>query len=279
MPPLHSSCHSWDPDFRLPSVWQHRHCRLDPPGARRQDRSLHIRASAHEPRGPATRQRGLPLDGGGGDPGDGAHAHRWEEGCQEGRSLEGDWLVIRFRVQGLRFDTRYMTFRVRACNKAVAGEFSEPVTLETHGKRRLTRPLFYCEYQDESVSHRFGSFSAFSFKLDCSSSHQNLKVEDMNVEWDGSGGKPQDIRKEKNRTNSPMHSPARFVWSERLEKFIWKRMRSKSPDTCPSGQPWCPLRERQQPGPAETDLLQSPTQFWVSVHSHTENVLKTKNIT
>lgn len=87
------------------------------------------------------------------------------------------------------------------------------------------------------MSHRFGSFSAFSFKLDCSSSHQNLKVEDMNVEWDGSGGKPQDIRKEKNRTNSPMHSPARFVWSERLEKFIWKRMRSKSPDTCPSGQP------------------------------------------
>lgn len=27
-----------------------------------------------------------------------------------------------------------MTFRVKACNKAVAGEFSEPVTLETHGK-------------------------------------------------------------------------------------------------------------------------------------------------
>lgn len=37
-------------------------------------------------------------------------------------------------VQGLRFDTRYMTFRVKACNKAVAGDFSEPVTLETHGK-------------------------------------------------------------------------------------------------------------------------------------------------
>lgn len=35
---------------------------------------------------------------------------------------------------GLRFDTRYMTFRVKACNKAVAGEFSELVTLETHGK-------------------------------------------------------------------------------------------------------------------------------------------------
>lgn len=30
-----------------------------------------------------------------------------------------------------------MTFRVRACNKAVAGEFSEPVTLETHGRSAL----------------------------------------------------------------------------------------------------------------------------------------------
>lgn len=28
---------------------------------------------------------------------------------------------------------KYMNFRVRACNKAVAGEFSEPVTLETRG--------------------------------------------------------------------------------------------------------------------------------------------------
>lgn len=53
---------------------------------------------------------------------------------------------------------------------------------------------------------------AFNFKLDSSSSHQNLKVEDLSVEWDSSGGKVQDIRKEKNRTSSPMHSPARFVY-------------------------------------------------------------------
>lgn len=39
-----------------------------------------------------------------------------------------------FVFEGLRFDTRYITFRVKACNKAVAGEFSEPVTLETHGE-------------------------------------------------------------------------------------------------------------------------------------------------
>lgn len=31
---------------------------------------------------------------------------------------------------------KYMNFRVRACNKAVAGEFSEAVTLETRGGRR-----------------------------------------------------------------------------------------------------------------------------------------------
>lgn len=37
------------------------------------------------------------------------------------------------RLLGLKFDMKYMNFRVKACNKAVAGEFSEPVTLETPG--------------------------------------------------------------------------------------------------------------------------------------------------
>ncbi|XP_031430463.1 fibronectin type III and SPRY domain-containing protein 1 [Clupea harengus] len=98
------------------------------------------------------------------------------------------WMVLEgireteHTLTGLRFDTRYINFRVKACNKAVAGEFSEPVTLETH---------------------------AFTFKLDAGSSHQNLRVEDLTVEWDSSGGKVQDMRKDKNRTNSPMHSPAR----------------------------------------------------------------------
>ncbi|KAL2090053.1 hypothetical protein ACEWY4_014741 [Coilia grayii] len=98
------------------------------------------------------------------------------------------WMVVEgirtteHTLNGLRFDTRYMNFRVKACNKAVAGEFSEPVTLETH---------------------------AFTFKLDAGSAHQNLRVEDLSVEWDSSGGKIQDMRKDKNRTNSPMHSPAR----------------------------------------------------------------------
>uniref|UniRef100_A0A8C9X5V8 Fibronectin type III and SPRY domain-containing protein 1 n=1 Tax=Sander lucioperca TaxID=283035 RepID=A0A8C9X5V8_SANLU len=93
------------------------------------------------------------------------------------------WMVLEgireleYTLTGLRFDTRFMTFRVKACNKAVAGEFSEPVTLETH---------------------------AFTFKLDAASSHQNLKVDDLSVEWDSCGGKIQDIRKEKTRTNSPI---------------------------------------------------------------------------
>ncbi|XP_048844895.1 fibronectin type III and SPRY domain-containing protein 1-like isoform X3 [Brienomyrus brachyistius] len=102
------------------------------------------------------------------------------------------WMVVEdirqmeHTLTGLRFDTQYITFRVKACNKAVAGEFSEPVNLETH---------------------------AFNFKLDAASAHQNLRVEDQSVEWDSSGGKVQDIRKDKNRTNSPMHSPARTTMS------------------------------------------------------------------
>ncbi|XP_035277557.1 fibronectin type III and SPRY domain-containing protein 1-like [Anguilla anguilla] len=101
---------------------------------------------------------------------------------------EHPWMVVEgvrqteYTLTGLRFDTRYITFRVKACNRAVAGEFSEPVNLETH---------------------------AFLFKLDSGSAHQNLRVEENSVEWDGGGGKVQDIRKEKTRTSSPLHSPAR----------------------------------------------------------------------
>lgn len=101
---------------------------------------------------------------------------------------EHPWMVVEgvrqteYTLTGLRFDTRYITFRVKACNRAVAGEFSEPVNLETH---------------------------AFLFKLDAGSAHQNLRVEENSVGWDGGGGKVQDIRKEKTRTSSPLHSPAR----------------------------------------------------------------------
>ncbi|XP_059107912.1 fibronectin type III and SPRY domain-containing protein 1 [Peromyscus eremicus] len=49
------------------------------------------------------------------------------------------WMVVEgirhteHTLTGLKFDMKYMNFRVKACNKAVAGEFSEPVTLETPG--------------------------------------------------------------------------------------------------------------------------------------------------
>ncbi|XP_064799686.1 FSD1-like protein isoform X2 [Oncorhynchus masou masou] len=67
-----------------------------------------------------------------------------------------------YSLSGLKFDSKFMNFRVRACNKAAAGEYSDPVTLETR---------------------------AFNFGFDSSSSHLNLKVEDRTVEWDPQGGK------------------------------------------------------------------------------------------
>ncbi|XP_021571410.1 fibronectin type III and SPRY domain-containing protein 1 [Carlito syrichta] len=104
------------------------------------------------------------------------------------------WMVIEgirqteYTLTGLKFDMKYMNFRVRACNKAVAGEFSEPVTLET---------------------------PAFMFRLDASTSHQNLRVDDLSVEWDAMGGKVQDIKARekdgKGRTASPVNSPARGI--------------------------------------------------------------------
>ncbi|KAK7825489.1 hypothetical protein U0070_012289 [Myodes glareolus] len=87
-------------------------------------------------------------------------------------------------LSGLKFDSKYMNFRVRACNKAVAGEYSDPVTLET---------------------------KALNFSLDNSSSHLNLKVEDSCVEWDPTGGKGQEskIKGKENKGRSGTPSPKR----------------------------------------------------------------------
>ncbi|ELW64570.1 FSD1-like protein, partial [Tupaia chinensis] len=87
-------------------------------------------------------------------------------------------------LSGLKFDSKYMNFRVRACNKAVAGEYSDPVTLET---------------------------KALNFSLDNSSSHMNLKVEDSLVEWDPTGGKGQEskIKGKENKGRSGTPSPKR----------------------------------------------------------------------
>ncbi|NXK75473.1 FSD1 protein, partial [Amazona guildingii] len=100
------------------------------------------------------------------------------------------WMVVEgirsteYTLPRMKFDMKYMNFRVRACNKAVAGEFSEPVTLETRASRRAARPC-----------------------------HQNLRVEELSVEWDATGGKLQDVKARekdgKGRTASPANSPAR----------------------------------------------------------------------
>ncbi|XP_075467469.1 fibronectin type III and SPRY domain-containing protein 1 isoform X2 [Ascaphus truei] len=109
---------------------------------------------------------------------------------------EQPWMVIEgiqgteYTLTGQRFDMKYMTFRVRACNKAVSGDFSEPVTLET---------------------------PAFWFRLDAGSCHQNLRVEEGSAEWDAMGGKVQDVKSRekegRGRGASPCNSPARCVQS------------------------------------------------------------------
>ncbi|NXJ56808.1 FSD1L protein, partial [Spizaetus tyrannus] len=88
-----------------------------------------------------------------------------------------------YTLSGLKFDTKYINIRVQACNKAVAGEYSDPVTLET---------------------------KAFVFSLDSTSSHLNLKVEDTYVEWDPTGGKGQEkIKGKENKSRSGAPSPKR----------------------------------------------------------------------
>lgn len=49
-------------------------------------------------------------------------------------SNQHDFKFLNIHFVGLKFDTKYMNLRVQACNKAVAGEYSDPVTLETKGK-------------------------------------------------------------------------------------------------------------------------------------------------
>uniref|UniRef100_A0A8B9C6C4 Fibronectin type III and SPRY domain containing 1 n=1 Tax=Anser brachyrhynchus TaxID=132585 RepID=A0A8B9C6C4_9AVES len=61
------------------------------------------------------------------------------------------------------------------------------------------------------------TLSAFMFRLDASTCHQNLRVEELSVEWDATGGKVQDVKARekdgKGRTASPANSPARVVQS------------------------------------------------------------------
>ncbi|KFP39253.1 Fibronectin type III and SPRY domain-containing protein 1, partial [Chlamydotis macqueenii] len=100
------------------------------------------------------------------------------------------WMVVEgikgteYTLSGLKFDMKYMNFRVRACNKAVAGVGDVLTVLSP----------------------------AFMFRLDASTCHQNLRVEELSVEWDATGGKVQDVKARekdgKGRTASPANSPA-----------------------------------------------------------------------
>ncbi|XP_032942402.1 FSD1-like protein isoform X4 [Catharus ustulatus] len=107
---------------------------------------------------------------------------------------EQRWEVVdyinatQYTLSGLKFDTKYMNLRVQAWNKAMAGEYSDPVTLET---------------------------KAFVFSLDSTTSHLNLKVEDTYVEWDPTGGKGQEKIKGKENKNSNTASPKRSTNSPR----------------------------------------------------------------
>ncbi|XP_023663992.1 FSD1-like protein isoform X2 [Paramormyrops kingsleyae] len=91
--------------------------------------------------------------------------------------------VTKFTLTGLIFDSEFMNFRIRACNKAAVGDYSDPVTLETR---------------------------AFNFNLDATSSHLNLKVEDQRVEWDPQSGKLESkVKGKENKGGGGTASPSR----------------------------------------------------------------------
>ncbi|XP_047426197.1 FSD1-like protein isoform X2 [Mugil cephalus] len=73
----------------------------------------------------------------------------WEKIC--------DITQTQATITGLKFDSRFVVVRVRARNKAAAGEFSEPVAMET---------------------------PAFNFGLEAATAHAELKVDGLTVTWE-----------------------------------------------------------------------------------------------
>uniref|UniRef100_A0A1A8IUM3 Fibronectin type III and SPRY domain containing 1-like n=1 Tax=Nothobranchius kuhntae TaxID=321403 RepID=A0A1A8IUM3_NOTKU len=70
-------------------------------------------------------------------------------------------------ISGLKFDTLFVVVRVRARNKAAAGEFSEPVAMETR---------------------------AFNFGFDAATAHAELKVQGDTITWEPQGVKGHEAR-------------------------------------------------------------------------------------
>uniref|UniRef100_A0A3Q2EJC4 Fibronectin type III and SPRY domain containing 1 like n=1 Tax=Cyprinodon variegatus TaxID=28743 RepID=A0A3Q2EJC4_CYPVA len=85
----------------------------------------------------------------------------------------GDWEKIcditdtQVTISGLKFDSLFVVVRVRARNKAAAGDFSEPVALET---------------------------KAFNFGFDAATAHAELKIQGDTVTWEPKGVKGHDAR-------------------------------------------------------------------------------------
>uniref|UniRef100_A0A3Q0SR92 Fibronectin type III and SPRY domain containing 1-like n=1 Tax=Amphilophus citrinellus TaxID=61819 RepID=A0A3Q0SR92_AMPCI len=99
----------------------------------------------------------------------------WEKVC--------DITEMQVTISGLKFDSRFIIVRVRARNKAAAGEFSEPVAIET---------------------------PAYNFGFDASTAHAELKVQGDTVTWEPQGVKGHDPRmrgKENKSSRSATPSP------------------------------------------------------------------------
>ncbi|XP_053196110.1 FSD1-like protein [Scomber japonicus] len=86
-------------------------------------------------------------------------------------------------ITGLKFDSHFVVVRVRARNKAAAGEFSEPVAIET---------------------------TAFNFGFDAATAHPELKVQGDTVTWEPQGVKGHDprLKGKENKSSSRSATPS-----------------------------------------------------------------------
>ncbi|XP_023193468.1 FSD1-like protein isoform X1 [Xiphophorus maculatus] len=93
-------------------------------------------------------------------------------------------------LSGLKFDSPFVVIRVRARNKAAAGDFSEPVAMET---------------------------KAFTFGFDTATAHAELKIQGDTVTWEPQGVKGHDARlrgkENKNSSRSATPSPNKTAGS------------------------------------------------------------------
>ncbi|KAF7217595.1 transcript variant X3 [Nothobranchius furzeri] len=99
-------------------------------------------------------------------------------------------------ISGLKFDTLFVVVRVRARNKAAAGEFSEPVAMETR---------------------------AFNFGFDAATAHAELKVQGDTITWEPQGVKGHEARlRSKDNKSSRGSTPSPHKTAEsrvRRERF------------------------------------------------------------